>query len=61
LLQADVTQSDSQDVALLEKYQVLGLPTLLIFDQQGKLRDDLRVTGFMGPKDFASHLDHIVN
>ncbi|MGL5393317.1 MAG: protein-disulfide reductase DsbD [Shewanella sp.] len=60
LLQADVTKSDGQDVALLEHYQVLGLPTLLIFDQQGKLRDDLRVTGFMGPKDFARHLDHIV-
>ncbi|MGI2095998.1 protein-disulfide reductase DsbD [Shewanella glacialipiscicola] len=60
LLQADVTKSDKVDVALLEKYHVLGLPTLLIFNEQGEQREDLRVTGFMGPKDFATHLDHLV-
>ena len=60
LLQADVTKSDKVDVALLEKYHVLGLPTLLIFNEQGEQREDLRVTGFMGPKDFAAHLDHLV-
>ena len=60
LLQADVTKSDKVDVALLEKYNVLGLPTLLMFNEQGEQREDLRVTGFMGPKDFAAHLDHLV-
>lgn len=60
LLQADVTKSDAVDVALLEKYNVLGLPTLLMFNEQGEQREDLRVTGFMGPKDFAAHLDHLV-
>ncbi|AVI66426.1 protein-disulfide reductase DsbD [Shewanella sp. WE21] len=60
LLQADVTKSDKVDVALLEKYNVLGLPTLLMFNEQGEQREDLRVTGFMGPKDFATHLDHLV-
>ncbi|MCL1091898.1 protein-disulfide reductase DsbD [Shewanella profunda] len=60
LLQADVTKSDAVDVALLEKYNVLGLPTLLMFNEQGAQREDLRVTGFMGPKDFAAHLDHLV-
>ena len=61
LLQADVTASDDIDVELLEAYDVLGLPTLLMFDEQGQQRSDLRVTGFMGPKDFAAHLDHLVN
>ncbi len=60
LLQADVTKSDAIDVALLEKYNVLGLPTLLMFNEQGEQREDLRVTGFMGPKEFAAHLDHLV-
>ena len=60
LLQADVTKTDAVDVALLEKYNVLGLPTLLMFNEQGAQREDLRVTGFMGPKDFAAHLDHLV-
>ena len=57
LLQADVTKSDAVDVTLLETYGVLGLPTLLLFDPQSGLRDDLRVTGFMSPKEFAAHLD----
>lgn len=60
LLQADVTKTDAVDVTLLEKYNVLGLPTLLMFNEQGAQREDLRVTGFMGPKDFAAHLDHLV-
>ncbi len=57
LLQADVTASDDIDIELLEHYGVLGLPTLLMFNQDGEQREDLRVTGFMGPKDFAAHLD----
>lgn len=57
LLQADVTASDDIDIELLEHYGVLGLPTLLMFNTDGKQREDLRVTGFMGPKDFAAHLD----
>lgn len=61
LLQADVTKSDAVDVALLEKYHVLGLPTLLMFNEQGEPREDLRVTGFMGPKEFAAHLDHLAD
>ncbi|MBR9729577.1 protein-disulfide reductase DsbD [Shewanella intestini] len=57
ILQADVTKSDATDVALLEHYSVLGLPTLLMFDENGKQREDLRVTGFMKPQAFADHLD----
>lgn len=57
LLQADVTAMDETDVALLEAYDVLGLPTLLFIDEQGQLKNKLRVTGFMAPKEFAAHLD----
>lgn len=57
LLQADVTAMDEADVALLEGYDVLGLPTLLFIDEQGQLKNELRVTGFMAPKEFAAHLD----
>ena len=60
LLQADVTKNDAVDIELLEHYDVLGLPTLLMFDENGAIRDDLRVTGFMRPQAFAEHLDHLV-
>ncbi|CAM4126052.1 protein-disulfide reductase DsbD [Shewanella aquimarina] len=59
-LQADVTRNDTLDIELLEHYDVLGLPTLLMFDANGEIRDDLRVTGFMKPEAFAAHLDHLL-
>ncbi|MFV7768873.1 protein-disulfide reductase DsbD [Shewanella marisflavi] len=59
-LQADVTKNDAIDIELLEHYDVLGLPTLLMFDASGEIRDDLRVTGFMKPAEFAAHLDHLL-
>ncbi|MCL2912413.1 protein-disulfide reductase DsbD [Shewanella corallii] len=60
LLKADVTKTDATDVALLEHFNVLGLPTLLMFDAQGEQLPQLTVTGFMGPDDFAAHLDNLV-
>ena len=60
LLKADVTKSDKTDNALLEYFNVLGLPTILMFDANGKQLKNLTVTGFMGPKDFANHLDLLV-
>ncbi|WP_025822340.1 protein-disulfide reductase DsbD [Shewanella marina] len=57
LLKADVTKGDATDNALLEHYKVLGLPTLLLFNQQGVENNNLRITGFMGPEAFAKHLD----
>ena len=57
LLQADVTNNDDDDIEILEHYDVLGLPTIMFFDKQGNAADKYRVTGFMGPKDFADHLD----
>ncbi|QFU21255.1 protein-disulfide reductase DsbD [Shewanella eurypsychrophilus] len=60
-LQADVTKNDAIDIELLEHYDVLGLPTLLMFDADGNSRDDLRVTGFMKPADFSKHLDILLS
>ncbi|GLS83328.1 protein-disulfide reductase DsbD [Paraferrimonas haliotis] len=60
LLQADVTNGDDLDNELLEHFGVLGLPTILFFDQQGELQDSLTVTGFMSAQPFADHLDIIL-
>ncbi len=60
LLQADVTANDAVDIELLENYRVLGLPTLLFFTPEGEELNQLRVTGFMGPSPFATHLDQVL-
>ena len=56
LLQADVTANSAEDVALLKHLQVLGLPTILFFDENGNEQPALRVTGFKDAAAFRAHL-----
>ncbi|MEZ8144088.1 protein-disulfide reductase DsbD [Enterovibrio norvegicus FF-454] len=56
LLQADVTANRPQDIKLLISLNVLGLPTLDFWDADGNPMPDARLTGFMGPVPFLSHL-----
>ena len=60
-LQAALTKIEDIDIELMEHYDVLGLPTLLMFDASGQIRDDLRVTGFMKPAAFSTHLDLLLS
>jgi len=56
LLQANVTANNAQDKALLKQLKVLGLPTILFYDEQGVERPAQRVTGFMDASAFSAHL-----
>jgi thiol:disulfide interchange protein DsbD len=59
LIKVDVTKMTRKDQALLDNYQVLGLPTLLFFSPQGEELSTARVTGFMNATDFAAHLTQL--
>lgn len=56
LLRANVTANSEQDNALLKHLNVLGLPTLLFFDAQGREIPGSRVTGYMDGPEFEAHL-----
>lgn len=56
LLQANVTANNPQDKALLKELNVLGLPTILFFNEQGVEQPAGRVTGFMDAAAFSAHL-----
>ncbi|WP_312063470.1 protein-disulfide reductase DsbD [Pantoea septica] len=58
LLQANVTANNATDNALLRHLQVLGLPTILFFDAQGREIPGSRVTGFLNAEDFLAHLQN---
>ncbi|PSH24269.1 protein-disulfide reductase DsbD [Yersinia pseudotuberculosis] len=58
LLQADVTANNAEHAALLKKFNVLGLPTILFFDSQGNEVTAARVTGFMDAAQFLQHLQN---
>ena len=58
VLQADVTANNASNRALLEEYQVLGLPTILFF-QDGELLPQARIAGFLAADDFVEHLEQL--
>ncbi|RUO37020.1 protein-disulfide reductase DsbD [Aliidiomarina shirensis] len=59
VLQADVTGVNATNTELLSNYQVLGLPTILFFNQSGEELTELRVTGFMNAEAFQKRLEQI--
>jgi thiol:disulfide interchange protein DsbD len=58
LLQADVTANDTEDKALLQRFQLFGPPATLFFDTQGKERADYRVTGYQDATQFLQSLQN---
>ena len=61
LIQADVTANNKQDIAILNHYKVLGLPTILFFSPKGEEQKMYRVTGFKDAEDFNAHLEKMLN
>lgn len=59
LLQIDVTAATDKDQQLLEKFQVLGLPTILFFAPNSDELTQSRITGFMPAAEFVAHLQKI--
>ncbi len=59
LIQADVTRNQPQDIELLNKMDVLGLPTIEFWNSKGEHIPAARITGFMQAERFLQHLkDH---
>jgi len=59
-LQIDMTEFDSTDNAeLVQHYTILGLPSILFFDLQGKELTKQRTTGFMKAAEFSAHVKSI--
>lgn len=59
LLQVDMTKNSEENRALMTKYKVLGLPTILFFNQDGKEIEGSRVNGFMPPVEFLQWIKKI--
>ena len=59
LLQVDMTKNSEENRALMKKYKVLGLPTILFFNRDGKEIEGSRVNGFMPPVEFLQWIEKI--
>jgi thiol:disulfide interchange protein DsbD len=59
-LQADVTENDNIDQALMQKYGVIGPPAILFFDRQGREMPAFRLVGYFEADEFAKHLQNVL-
>ncbi len=56
LLQADVTDNDDRDRELLQRFNIIGPPTIVFFDANGAQVRGREVVGFMPAEEFAAHV-----
>jgi thiol:disulfide interchange protein DsbD len=57
LLRYDATNSSAELDALKEKYDIVGLPTLLFFNSKGELQKDLTLTAFEEAEPFVQRMN----
>lgn len=55
-LQADVTAMDADDQTLMQRFGIIGPPTIVFFSAAGTEQPAMRVVGFMKAEAFAAHL-----
>jgi thiol:disulfide interchange protein DsbD len=59
LIRADVTQNMQEQKDLSKKYGVFGPPVIIFFDEEGNVLSAKTIVGFMGPKEFLTHLNSL--
>lgn len=56
LLRIDMSHNSAENKELMEKLDILGLPTIIFFDNAGYEITDMRITGFMNADEFLAWL-----
>ena len=59
LVRFDITESNAEQRALLDRYQLFGPPGFLVFAANGSEKTDSRVIGEVKASEFAEHLARI--
>lgn len=59
-MQIDLTDNTPTNIDFQDKFEVLGLPTILFFNTQGKEVKPARVTGYMQAEAFAEHVSNLI-
>lgn len=61
LLQADVTDNDEIDKQLYKHFGIIGPPSIMFFDRNGKEQRNYRVVGYMPAEQFSQHVKRALN
>ncbi|WP_030128246.1 protein-disulfide reductase DsbD [Pseudomonas sp. QTF5] len=59
LIRFDITASNAEQRALLDRYKLFGPPALMFFDKDGIERTDVRVIGEINAKNFAERVAQV--
>ncbi|HKJ88277.1 MAG TPA: thioredoxin family protein, partial [Gammaproteobacteria bacterium] len=59
LLQADVTKQNASTKALQRHFNIIGPPAIMFFGPDGQEIRSARVAGYMGAKEFLSHVQKV--
>lgn len=59
VLQIDMTKNSAENTELMKHFNVLGLPTILFFDENGNEMSQSRVTGFLNAEQFLEWLNKL--
>jgi thiol:disulfide interchange protein DsbD len=60
LLQADVTENDDDDQALLKRFGIFGPPCIMFIGADGVERKKFRVLGYMNADKFHTHVQSAI-
>lgn len=59
VLQADVTRVDADDQALMQRFGIIGPPTIVFFTADGMEQTSRRIVGFKPAAEFAAHVQAV--
>ncbi|MDP8051003.1 protein-disulfide reductase DsbD [Pasteurella atlantica] len=59
VLKADLTKNTIKNKELMKKLNILGLPSILFFNEQGQEQPHKRINGFMDAEDFLKKLNDL--
>lgn len=59
VLQIDMTKNSEENKAFMQHFNILGLPTILFFDENGKEIPHSRITGFLNASQFLERLNNL--
>lgn len=60
VVQADVTDNDKADQALLKKFDLFGPPGIIFYNADGQELPSARVVGFMNADNFSAHIERAI-
>lgn len=61
LMKVDATTENDEVLKVLNRFKIIGMPTVIFYNSKGQMRPDLTLTGFEPPEDFLKRINSLEN